>query len=169
MHIRRKTATAAKYGVQRFTIRIWLVSLYAGWIRTSISACTALHLSHADFLAEIKAWYDGYRFEEDAESVYNPVSLARFFEQGGKFKNYWFETGTPSFLMELVKKTRFNFDDVLSKPVSSMAFNAFEIDKIDPLTLLLQTGYLTIKSMVKKIQYVVVLAGFSEPGSQFLF
>ena len=109
-----------------------------------------LDLSHADFLAEIKAWYDGYRFEEDAESVYNPVSLARFFEQGGKFKNYWFETGTPSFLMELVKKTRFNFDDVLSKPVSSMAFNAFEIDKIDPLTLLLQTGYLTIKSMVKK-------------------
>ena len=108
------------------------------------------NLSRALLLPEIKAWYDGYRFEEDSESVYNPVSLARFFEQGGKFKNYWFETGTPSFLMELVKKTKFNFDEVLSKPVSSMAFNAFEIDKIDPLTLLLQTGYLTIKSMVKK-------------------
>ena len=107
-------------------------------------------LNHADFLAEIKAWYDGFRFHAGSESVYNPVSLARFFESGGEFNNYWFSTGTPSFLMEMVKKTRFNFDDVLSKPVSSMAFNAFEIDKIDPLTLLLQTGYLTIKSMVKK-------------------
>ena len=107
-------------------------------------------LSHADLLAEIKNWYDGFRFHANSESVYNPVSLARFFESGGEFNNYWFSTGTPSFLMEMVKKTRFNFDDVLSKPVSSMAFNAFEIDKIDPLTLLLQTGYLTIKSMVKK-------------------
>ena len=107
-------------------------------------------LNHADFLAEIKAWYDGFRFHAGSESVYNPVSLARFFESGGEFNNYWFSTGTPSFLMEMVKKTRFNFDNVLSKPVSSMAFNAFEIDKIDPLTLLLQTGYLTIKSMVKK-------------------
>ena len=109
-----------------------------------------LNLSHADLLAEIKNWYDGFRFHANSESVYNPVSLARFFESGGEFNNYWFSTGTPSFLMEMVKKTRFNFDDVLSKPVSSMAFNAFEIDKIDPLTLLLQTGYLTIKSMVKK-------------------
>ena len=107
-------------------------------------------LSHADLLTEIKNWYDGFRFHADSETVYNPVSLARFFEHGGEFNNYWFSTGTPSFLMEMVKKTRFNFDDVLSKPVSSMAFNAFEIDKIDPLTLLLQTGYLTIKSMVKK-------------------
>ena len=74
-------------------------------------------------LPEIKAWYDGFRFHAGGESVYNPVSLASFFEHGGEFNNYWFSTGTPSFLMELVKKTKFNFDDVLSKPVSSMAFN----------------------------------------------
>ncbi|MBO4491694.1 MAG: PD-(D/E)XK nuclease domain-containing protein, partial [Lentisphaeria bacterium] len=96
-------------------------------------------------------------------------SLARFFEQGGKFKNYWFETGTPSFLMELVKKTRFNFDDVLSKPVSSMAFNAFEIDKIDPLTLLLQTGYLTIKSMVKKYNMLWYWLDFPNREVSFSF
>ena len=103
-----------------------------------------------ELLPEIKAWYDGYRFHADCESVYNPVSLAKFFDFGGEFGNYWFSTGTPSFLMELVKKTKFDFDNILSKPVSAMAFNAFEIDKLDPLTLLLQTGYLTIKSMVKK-------------------
>ena len=109
-----------------------------------------LDMPKEQLLPEIKAWYDGFRFHAGSESVYNPVSLASFFEHGGEFNNYWFSTGTPSFLMELVKKTKFNFDDVLSKPVSSMAFNAFEFDRIDPLTLLLQTGYLTIKSMVKK-------------------
>ena len=109
-----------------------------------------LNMSKEELLPEIKAWYDGFRFEENAKSVYNPVSLASFFDHGGKFNNYWFSTGTPSFLIELIKKNRFDFDNILSKPVSSMAFNAFEIDKIDPLTLLLQTGYLTIKSMVRK-------------------
>ena len=113
-------------------------------------ASKQLHMQTEELLPEIKAWYDGYRFEENAPSVYNPVSLAKFFEAGGKFDNYWFATGTPSFLIELVQKTRFDFDNILSRPVSSMAFNAFEIDKLDPLTLLLQTGYLTIKSMVRK-------------------
>ena len=113
-------------------------------------ASKQLNMPKEELLPEIKAWYDGYRFEENAPSVYNPVSLAKFFEAGGKFDNYWFATGTPSFLIELVKKTRFDFDNILSRPVSSMAFNAFEIDNLDPLTLLLQTGYLTIKSMVRK-------------------
>ena len=63
-----------------------------------------------------------------------------------EFNNYWFSTGTPSFLMELTKKVDFNFEKTLSEPVMRLAFNAFEIDKIDPLALLLQTGYLTIKS-----------------------
>ena len=112
-------------------------------------ASKRLNMPRERLLPEIKAWYDGYRFHADSENVYNPVSLAKFFE-AGEFNNYWFSTGTPSFLIELVKKTRFDFDNILSKPVSSMAFNAFEIDKLDPLTLLLQTGYLTIKSMVTK-------------------
>ncbi|MBE6402482.1 MAG: AAA family ATPase [Lentisphaerae bacterium] len=96
------------------------------------------------YKAEIKNWYNGYRFEENAKTVYNPVSLAKFFETGGKFSNYWFSTGTPSFLLELIRKNRFSFEDVLSNPVSGFAFDAYEIDKLDPLTLLLQAGYLTI-------------------------
>ncbi|MBR4665758.1 MAG: ATP-binding protein [Lentisphaeria bacterium] len=113
-------------------------------------ASRKLNLPKDELLPEIKAWYDGYRFHSDAQTVYNPVSLAKFFGNGAEFNNYWFSTGTPSFLIELVRKTRFDFDNILSKPVSSMVFNAFEVDKLDPLTLLLQTGYLTIKSMVRK-------------------
>lgn len=103
-----------------------------------------------EFKDEIKAWYNGYRFEETAKTVYNPVSLAMFFESGGKFNNYWFSTGTPSFLLKLISKQRFDLESVLSSPVSSFAFDAYEIDKLNPLTLLLQTGYLTIESATKR-------------------
>ena len=107
-------------------------------------------LSHSDFLAEIKNWYDGFRFEENAETVYNPVSVASFFVKGGKFNNYWFETGTPTFLLELIKKRKFNLENTLKSPVSGFAFSAYEIDRLDPLTLLLQTGYLTIDRAVER-------------------
>ena len=108
-------------------------------------------LNHAACLAEIKNWYDGFRFHAGSESVYNPVSLAKFFESGGEFSNYWFETGTPRFLVDLSKSRDFNFDSSLNEPVPAIAFSAFEIDDIDPLTLLLQTGYVTIKSAEKKL------------------
>lgn len=108
-------------------------------------------LSHQDFLAEIKNWYDGFRFEENAETVYNPVSLANFFENGGKFKNYWFKTGTPEFLVKLTQSQDFDFSSALNEPVPEIAFSAFEIDNIDPLTLLFQTGYVTIKGTVRNL------------------
>ena len=99
-----------------------------------------------DYKAKIKEWYNGYRFEAKAKTVYNPVSIANFFENQGVFNNYWFSTGTPSFLMELTKQRNFDFQDALKEAVPQVAFSAFEINDIDPLTLLLQTGYITIKS-----------------------
>ena len=116
---------------------------FAEWISAAESR---QQLPHEAYLREIKNWYNGYRFEEQAETVYNPVSLASFFSDGFKFKNYWFSTGTPSFLLELIKKKNFDFEDALTRPVSGIAFAAYEIDRIEPLALLLQTGYLTIKS-----------------------
>ena len=113
-------------------------------------AATAADRDMDEFKAEIKAWYNGYRFEENAKTVYNPVSLAKFFESGGKFNNYWFSTGTPSFLLELAKRRDFDFESALKESVPEVAFSAFEMEDIDPLTLLLQTGYLTIKSTEQK-------------------
>ena len=103
-----------------------------------------------EYKTKIKEWYNGYRFHRNAKTVYNPVSLAKFFESGGEFNNYWFSTGTPSFLLELIRKNHFNFEDVLSNPVSSFVFDAYEIGKLNPLTLLLQTGYLTIDKAVER-------------------
>ena len=103
-----------------------------------------------EFKNEIKEWYDGYRFEAGSETVYNPVSLAKFIQSGGKFNNYWFSTGTPSFLLELIGRKRFDLEDVLKSPVSAFAFDAYEVENLNPLTLLLQTGYLTIENAVQR-------------------
>ena len=102
------------------------------------------------FKAEIKNWYNGYRFHDKAQTVYNPASFAKFLESGGEFRNYWFSTGTPSFLLKLIRKQQFNLEKVLNAPVSSFAFDAYDVDHLNPLTLLLQTGYLTIDKAVER-------------------
>ena len=105
---------------------------------------TILAGDHDELMQEIKRWYNGYRFEENATTVYNPVSLAKFFESGGKFNNYWFSTGTPTFLLDLIMKSKFELSLSLNKPVSGAFFDAFEVTDLDPMVILFQTGYLTI-------------------------
>jgi hypothetical protein len=110
--------------------------------------CREQKMDKAELLVKLKLWYDGYKFHKNAEPVYNPVSIGKFFESGGEFKNFWFETGTPSFLLKLAKKQQFDFEKELSQPVSELAFASYEIDKLEALPLLFQTGYLTIKNAV---------------------
>jgi hypothetical protein len=111
-------------------------------------------------LEKLKEWYNGYKFHTNAESVYNPVSVGKFFETGGEFKNFWFETGTPSFLLKLAKQQQFDFEEKLSTPVGELAFSSYEIGKLKPLALLVQTGYLTICDTVKEDQIVFYRLGF---------
>ncbi|MBP5641291.1 MAG: AAA family ATPase [Victivallales bacterium] len=85
------------------------------------------------FKEDIREWYNGYRFEESARTVYNPVSLAQFFKSGGKFDNYWFQTGTPTFLLDLIMKSKFDFSVSLDRPVSKSFFDAFEVTDLDPM------------------------------------
>ena len=121
---------------------------------------TRLKMPRGELLQKIKNWYDGYRFHANAETVYNPVSLASFFLNGGEFNNYWFSTGTPSFLIELIRKHHFSFEEVLSKPVSGIAFSAYEVGRLDPLPLLLQTGYLTIRDAFEDFGMTFYKLGF---------
>jgi len=106
-------------------------------------AAEKLKLSRIELLEQIRVWYNGYRFEEDAARVYNPVSTNLFFEQQ-KFLNFWFATGTPSFLVNILKAEGV-FD--LHFPATSLSgFESFELDQLKPIALLFQTGYLTIQS-----------------------
>jgi hypothetical protein len=92
-------------------------------------------------LSELKNWYNGYCFEEGAPTVYNPVSVMKCFQEL-KFKNYWFETGTPSFLVDLLRGKPIDLGSMTVEPGD---FSAYEPDALEPLPLLFQTGYLTIQ------------------------
>jgi hypothetical protein len=106
-------------------------------------AAEKLKLSRIELLEQMRVWYNGYRFHPDADSVYNPVSSNLFFEQQ-EFQNFWFATGTPSFLVNILKAEGV-FD--LHFPATSLSgFESFELDQIKPIALLFQTGYLTIQS-----------------------
>lgn len=117
-------------------------------------------ISRQELLAKLKAWYDGYCFHAKSALVYNPVSIAMFFLKQGEFNNYWFDTGTPTFLLELAKKTEFDFENALTQPISGMVFKSYEIEKLDPLALLVQTGYLTIKGTEEKYGRTFYHLGF---------
>ena len=91
--------------------------------------------------AKLVKWYDGYRFEENAVPVFNPVSIGKCLSSQ-KFDPYWFETGTPSFLLRLMEQDPVLLDDI---EVSQTAFSVYEPDKPALMSLLYQTGYLTIK------------------------
>ena len=90
----------------------------------------------------IVAWYDGYKFEEKAEPVINPVSLGQCLQKS-KFANYWTKTAVPTFLTERLKTRPLDFS---SLDIDESDLEAYEPDSFKPVTLLYQTGYLTIKS-----------------------
>jgi hypothetical protein len=92
-------------------------------------------------LSELKNWYNGYCFHQDATTVYNPVSAMKCFQEL-EFKNYWFETGTPSFLVNLLRGKPIDLGSMTVEPGD---FSAYEPDALEPLPLLFQTGYLTIQ------------------------
>ena len=114
-------------------------------------------MSRNELLEAIKFWYNGYSWDGET-SVYNPFSTLLLFDNG-KIENYWFQSGTPTFLMELLKK-RNQIKPVLEPfQVSSNVFNSYDPENIAEIPLLFQTGYLTIKQQVKlsftNIQYIL--------------
>ncbi len=101
----------------------------------------ALEKTRTETLDLLRTWYNGYRFEENATTVYNPVSIMKCFDTQ-KIKNFWFETGTPTFLIDLLRKEPFNPANLVA---IESDFGSYEPDQLPVLPLLVQTGYLTIK------------------------
>ncbi|MBP5682346.1 MAG: AAA family ATPase [Bacteroidales bacterium] len=110
----------------------------------------------------LKQWYDGYRFHELGESVLNPVSLFNALKKKD-FKNYWYGTGTPTILMQRIRKTSFDYrildNDV--KYLKNSLENYKDTDfKTELIPLLYYSGYLTIKSFEKEDLVVEYTLGF---------
>ena len=89
---------------------------------------------------EVVKWYDGYRFEENAEKVINPVSFGLCAEEG-KFEDYWSKTAMTTFLVDALKKHPLNFSKI---GIDQRTLDAYEPEHPQLVTLLYQTGYLTI-------------------------
>lgn len=102
------------------------------------------NMIETELLAQMRKWYDGFCFVEHCPNVYNPFSTLQFFFHK-RFSNYWFETGTPTFLIQLIKTRDYDIQPLDHLEVFELAFSAYEIESLDLIPLLFQTGYLTIK------------------------
>ena len=94
--------------------------------------------------------YNGYRFCENDVHVYNPFSILHAFNEL-KLRDYWFETATPSFLINLLKQQRYSLPKLEGLEVSEAIFATFDLDRLRPEALLFQTGYLTISDVQQRL------------------
>ena len=95
-------------------------------------------------LKELRRMYDGYHFEEEAPGMYNPFSLLGTF-YNKKFGYYWFETGTPTYLVKLLQMHNYDLDDMSHNVTSEDVLNSIDAASTDPIPVIYQSGYLTIK------------------------
>ena len=102
------------------------------------------NISDEEVCAKLKERYDGYHFTENGIGMYNPFSLLNTLNQN-KFGSYWFETGTPSFLVELLKKDNYALPNLTEEQVSADVLNSIDSMSDNPIPVLYQSGYLTIK------------------------
>ena len=101
-----------------------------------------------ELLEGIRLWYNGYSFEGNTR-LYNPYSLLNFFEQH-RFRNFWFATGTPTFLVKSIRDKDVQPMELENKEVPESFFDKFTLENLDIVGLLFQTGYLTIKKAKRK-------------------
>jgi len=124
-----------------------------GYTQEDLETCFSKHLddfikvndiSRDNLLDLVREWYNGYSWD-GKNQLYNPYSILSLFNSG-EFDNFWFETGTPTFLMDFVRNNR-NIGVLFeANPTIRGKFPNFDLKNLDFTTLLLQTGYLTIKS-----------------------
>ena len=116
-----------------------------GYTQLDLDTTFAPYLEGVD-MEKVKRWYNGYNFLGD--SVYNPFDILLFIKNHFEFDNYWFETGTPSFLIELIKKNSYFIPRFERLYVNKSLLNSFDIQNLNLETILFQSGYLTIKRVI---------------------
>ncbi len=101
-------------------------------------------LSETELLEKLRQQYNGYRFSVRDIRVYNPFSILYAMDEKN-FKAYWFETGTPTFLVNLLHENNWYLPTVENMQATEALFSVYEIERLQPEALLFQTGYVTIK------------------------
>ena len=137
-----------------------------GYTQFDLESSFAPYLEGVD-MEQVKRWYNGYNFLGDR--VYNPFDILLFIKNNFEFDNYWFETGTPRFLVELIKKNSYFIPDFLNITVDKSLVNSFDIENLNIETILFQTGYLTIKRVIHDEMEVMYELGFPNREVQLSF
>ncbi len=117
---------------------------------------------HIDHMAKELGWtpsqtldmlaqhYDGYRFSTRNHTVYNPFSTLHALKEL-ELRDYWFATGTPTFLVNLLREKQYPLPELEGLQTTLTVFGVFELERLTPEALLFQTGYLTIRDVQKRI------------------
>ena len=120
-----------------------------------------------EMMAKLKKKYDGYHFSEDLVDIYNPFSLCNAFETK-KLGDYWFETGTPTFLINLLKQKYFSIPDLEGNvEMTVKTFDEYKMSYENMVPLLFQSGYLTIRSYTK--EFNTYMLGFPNDEVRYAF
>ena len=101
-------------------------------------------LTWDEMFMEIKTRYDGYHFAAESEDIYNPFSLLKALKRK-EFGKYWFETGTPTFLVEMLLHANYALENIESEEATADLLGSLDTISQTPIPLLFQSGYLTIK------------------------
>jgi hypothetical protein len=97
-----------------------------------------------EYIGKLKHFYNGYRFSEKALTVYNPFGLLNHFDKGGKFSSYWYSSATPTFLIRLIENQHIDVLHLGEQTVHSSAFHKYDVETMEAVPVLYQSGYLTI-------------------------
>lgn len=122
-----------------------------GYTQTEMETAFGAYLTHGNVDRDtLKQWYNGYNFGgQDNQKVYNPFDILLFCFKGYQYRNYWFETATPTFLVKLIQQKPMYLPSLESLSISESELSSFDVDNMPTTTLLFQTGYLTIKAISK--------------------
>jgi hypothetical protein len=114
-----------------------------GYTEEDIKQVFFEYLDGVDF-GMLQEWYNGYNFL--GEKVYNPYDILLYLDSG-LFKNYWFETGSPSFLIKMIQERQYSVPRLDNIVASEVLLSSFDVNEMAIETLLFQTGYLTIREV----------------------
>ena len=101
-------------------------------------------LSYDKLCTKLKEYYDGYHFTHNSIGIYNPFSLLNAFKYK-EFGSYWFETGTPTYLVKLLKKHHYDLEQMAHEETDAQVLNSIDSESTNPIPVIYQSGYLTIK------------------------
>ena len=105
---------------------------------------TELGYSKDEMYLRLKRQYDGYHFSEKMIDVFNPFSVLNALNDR-KLDEYWFRSGTPTYLIRLLDRSKTDIKDIVSKSYAKKYFMDYKADAEDPLAMIYQSGYLTVK------------------------